>query len=123
MGNEPRRKLLGGRPASCRTCKFVMDPRFGWYLTGRDLGFCKPVCCREAPPSEFVWTIGDVEPFCGQYEPDEGTAPADPRLSPAEKARTAKPEDLRALEDEMIPMYGAPVPPEKVPPELRRPRR
>lgn len=115
MDSAPRQKLLNGRPVSCRTCKFVMNPRYEW------LSFvCTPVCCRTAPPTSFRWANAQIEPFCGQHEPDEGTAPADPRLAPP----AGEQPDVQAFDDDaMVPMYGAPVPPEKVPPGLRRPRR
>jgi hypothetical protein len=116
MDGDPRRKLLNGKPVSCRTCKFVMDPRFPYEVTENRV---RVVCCRIAPPSVFVWTNMQIEPFCGQHAPEEGTAPADPRLAPL----AGEQPDVQAFDDDaMIPMYGAPVPSEKVPPGLKRRR-
>ena len=112
---ELRCKLINGKTVSCRTCKYVMNPRFPYNVTGN---FVRVVCCRIAPPTDFAWTNMQIEPFCGQHAPDEGTAPADPRLASVSEARPMSPEDVRALEDAMVPMYGAPMPPGKRPPGL-----
>lgn len=80
---EPRVRLIDGKPVTCRTCRYVMDPRFPLKFHGGRLGYradCfEVICCRVAPPTEFRWMNTAVEPFCGQHEPDEGTMPADPR--------------------------------------------
>lgn len=79
LRDPPRCRVIRGRPASCRTCKYVMDPALrlvpAWEES--DGVFMLPehfevACCREGPPRRFRWVRKDVEPFCGCYEESEG---------------------------------------------------
>ncbi len=118
MDGGPRQKLINGKPVSCRTCKFVMNPRFPYNVTS---SFLRVTCCRIAPPTAFEWKNLQIEPFCGQHALDEETAPVDPRLTPLDVRERVEQATGRSIfnDETMIPMYGAPVSPEKLPPGLR----
>lgn len=67
-GVKLRCRIIGGKPAACRLCRFVgrVD---GAAIEGTVV---QVLCCRSTPPARFDWRMDGIEPFCGHFGPTDG---------------------------------------------------